>query len=192
MNKPKNITPFMSAKGNYQTFEAFLAENKLAHPKCIPYMGNWVRSFSKFCGHSLKNLTWENQTRFLNSLHESYTDWQIRQAGDTLMIFTGNYLNVIHGIELVARLHREDLESGFGAVQLPGALARKYPSAPKELGWQWLFPSDRISKDPESGFEGRWHVHPETLQRNLRGAVKKSGVYKKVGMHTYAKALVCN
>lgn len=65
----------------------------------------------------------------------------------------------------VRNLHNSDLESGFGEVYLPGALARKYPNAPKEWGWQFLFPSSRISVDPRSGIARRHHIHETSLQK---------------------------
>ncbi len=87
-------------------------------------------------------------------------------------------------VESVRQLQQEDLANGFGAVQLPNALARKYPRAPWELGWQWLFPADNISTDPKTGFRGRWHVFDSMPQRHLREAVRAVGITKKVGMHT--------
>ncbi len=50
----------------------------------------------------------------------------------------------------VKRLHELDLDRGYGAMLLPFALERKYPNAPKEWLWQYVFPSDRLSKDPRS------------------------------------------
>ena len=55
-------------------------------------------------------------------------------------------------------VHQRDLDQGFGAVWLPAALARKYPSAPREWPWQYVFPSGKRSRDPRSGAVGRHHV----------------------------------
>src|ERR1700731_4187364 len=54
--------------------------------------------------------------------------------------------------------HEEDLESGFGQVHLPNAVARKFPNAAREWGWQYVFPSSRLSIDPRSGQKRRHHV----------------------------------
>ena len=54
-------------------------------------------------------------------------------------------------IARVIDLHVQDLAEGFGSVWLPDALARKYPGAPKEKAWQYVFPSASRSIDPESG-----------------------------------------
>ena len=61
-------------------------------------------------------------------------------------------------IERVRRLHHRDLDEGFGAVYLPYALARKYPGANREFGWQWVFPSRQMSTDPRTGERRRHHV----------------------------------
>jgi len=43
----------------------------------------------------------------------------------------------------VRSLHQADLKIGFGRVELPFALARKYPGAATTWGWQYIFPSPR-------------------------------------------------
>ena len=50
----------------------------------------------------------------------------------------------------VKRLHQQDLEQGYGSVYLPFALERKYVHANREWIWQYVFPSDRRSRDPRS------------------------------------------
>ena len=56
-------------------------------------------------------------------------------------------------------LHEADLAAGWGRVELPGALARKYPRAPWEWRWQWLFPRQRRWRNRASGEEGHHHMH---------------------------------
>lgn len=86
---------------------------------------------------------------------------------------------------LVKQLHQRDVEEGFGEVYLPGALSKKYPSAPRELGWQYLFPARFRSIDPRSGRERRHHVIDRTVQRQVRDAIKKAGILKSSGCHTF-------
>lgn len=57
----------------------------------------------------------------------------------------------------VREMHRADLEAGYGEVYLPYALNRKYPSAGREWGWQYVFPSVSRSTDPRSGIVRRHH-----------------------------------
>jgi integron integrase len=87
-------------------------------------------------------------------------------------------------LERAHGLHRRDLEAGFGRVQLPGALARKYPAAPREWRWQWVFPQSRRWHNPESGQEGRHHVHETIVQRAVTEAVRGSGIAKHATCHT--------
>ncbi|OVE80796.1 hypothetical protein BVY04_04995 [bacterium M21] len=87
-------------------------------------------------------------------------------------------------VSRVAEQHEEDIKAGAGAVTLPHALARKYPNAPKELGWQWVFPTPNLTLDPVGGFMTRGHIFEGMPQRYLRAAKQAAGVHKKVGMHT--------
>jgi integron integrase len=64
-------------------------------------------------------------------------------------------------------------------VTMPYALERKYPNAGKEWGWQWVFPSEKLSRDPRSGIIRRHHMHHTYLRRPLQAAVRKAGIVKK-------------
>jgi len=88
----------------------------------------------------------------------------------------------------VSHLHKEDLKAGFGTVFLPDALARKYPNSAKELMWQFLFPSSRLSVDPRSGATRRHHVHESGLQKAIRRVAKSSGINKPISSHTHSFA----
>ncbi len=65
--------------------------------------------------------------------------------------------------------HDEDLKAGFGSVFMPNALARKYPNAPGELRWQYLFPASRVAQDPRSGALRRHHIHQPRFPRRSPG-----------------------
>lgn len=82
-------------------------------------------------------------------------------------------------------LHSHDLAEGTASVWLPHALSRKYPSAHRELRWQYLFASDRLSRDPRTGRLHRHHLHEDTFPKNLRRAVDSSRVNKVVTSHTF-------
>ncbi|KQN95648.1 MULTISPECIES: integron integrase [Stenotrophomonas] len=81
-------------------------------------------------------------------------------------------------------LHGQDRVAGRGRVYLPHALARKYPNADSEPGWQYLFPSGRISADPRSGRAGRHHAGEETLQRAIKTARMRAGIAKPATCHS--------
>jgi integrase len=87
-------------------------------------------------------------------------------------------------VHWVGDRHRRDLQTGFGSVFMPAALARKYPSAERELRWQFLFPATRLAEDPRSGVMRRHHVHQTVLQRALRRAAAEAGITKRVTSHT--------
>ena len=88
-------------------------------------------------------------------------------------------------IAFVRSQHDQDIAQGYGSVELPFALARKYPNADKEFGWQYIFPSDRLSTDPRSGIIRRHHLDPSGLQRAVRAAAKLALVDKPVSPHTF-------
>ena len=84
----------------------------------------------------------------------------------------------------VWRLHQQDLNAGGGRVELPYALAVKYPNADREWCWQFVFPAPGLSKDPRSGAIRRHHLHETTMQRAMNEAVRRSGVAKPASSHT--------
>jgi integron integrase len=84
----------------------------------------------------------------------------------------------------VRRLHERDMQAGFGRVQLPDALARKYPNADREWGWQWVFPAARLCRDPRFGPPQRYHLHESVPQRAIREARERAGIAKPVSPHT--------
>jgi integron integrase len=88
--------------------------------------------------------------------------------------------------EYVRHLHEADLAAGSGQVWLPYALREKFPNAERELGWQYLFPSKRLSVDPRelNGAKRRHHVHDNAVQKAVRQAVLAAGLTKKVSCHT--------
>ncbi len=87
-------------------------------------------------------------------------------------------------IQKVLTLHAEDISRGHGAVWLPGALARKYPGASKEKAWQYLFPSGKLSIDPESNVIRRYHVSDSALQKALKTALLHANIPKHASVHT--------
>lgn len=87
-------------------------------------------------------------------------------------------------IDHVAKQHHKDLQAGYGMVYLPNALAVKYPNAQRELAWQYVFPSQRLSRDPRSGQTRRHHVNEKGLQQAVKRAVRRAGISKKASCHT--------
>ena len=88
-------------------------------------------------------------------------------------------------LETVRRLHEEDLAAGYAGVFLPKALDRKLKSQARESIWQWVFPARTLTLVPDTGERRRYHMHESELSKALRGAVKRSGVEKRVTCHTF-------
>ncbi len=99
-------------------------------------------------------------------------------------------------LRLVKRQHDEDLHNGYGAVQLPEALARKYPNANREWGWQYVFPANHLSRAPRAGPSPigqeppdnglrRHHIHESAVQKAIRIAAQRVGLTKPIGPHTF-------
>lgn len=88
-------------------------------------------------------------------------------------------------LQNVRVLHDDAIARGFGGVELPFALHRKYPRAHVAWGWQYVFPAARPSRDPGSGKLRRHHVHEESVQRQVRNAARTAGLEKPVSPHTF-------
>jgi integron integrase len=87
-------------------------------------------------------------------------------------------------LEDVRRQHQRDLDEGRGSVELPFAIARKYPSAAWEWSWQWVFPATRFYRDPATGEQRRHHLHASVLQRAVKEAVRRAGIRKQASCHS--------
>ncbi|KPK37609.1 MAG: integrase [Gammaproteobacteria bacterium SG8_47] len=88
-------------------------------------------------------------------------------------------------IEYVRRLHAYDRAEGYGEAKLPYALARKYPNAGKELGWQFVFPASKRSPDPDSDKIRRHHIHSSVLQKAVKTAIRRAAIHKPASCHTF-------
>lgn len=88
-------------------------------------------------------------------------------------------------IQKVKGMHIKDLKEGFGTVYMPDALERKYPNASKGFGWQFVFPSYKISSCPRTGIKRRHHLHSSVLIKHIQKAVKKADINKKITTHSF-------
>jgi len=85
----------------------------------------------------------------------------------------------------VKMIYEKDLAEGWGRVKLPDALDRKYPNAPKEWRWQWVFPQGKRWRNDKTGQEGRHHVHETIIQRAVADSVRKTQMTKRATCHTF-------
>jgi len=121
-------------------------------------------------------------------------DYQMKQvtvrsgkgAKDRVTTFPSSIIPLLENhLAKVEILHQQDLRQGYGEVYLPYALARKYPNAGQEWGWQYLFPSRQLSTDPSRGKVRRHHVDPSVVNKAIKVAVKKLGLKKPISAHTF-------
>jgi len=90
-----------------------------------------------------------------------------------------------HQIVIVEKTFALDRENKVGPVWLPNALERKYPSAGYQIGWQFLFPSSRVAKDPRSNVMRRHHINRSVIQKRVSQAIRGSNIRKQASCHTF-------
>lgn len=88
-----------------------------------------------------------------------------------------------HHLAEVRRLHESDLRDGLGRAALPDALARKYPNADREWGWQLVFPASSHYTDRRTGVRHRHHLHESVIQKRMSQAVRRAGLTKQAAPH---------
>jgi len=104
---------------------------------------------------------------------------------DRVTVLPGAFVPALEQhLERVRAIHRRDLGRGAGRVELPAALERKYPTAPAEWGWQWVFPAARTYVVRGTGERRRHHLDESVVQRAFRAAVGRSGIAKRATCHS--------
>lgn len=88
-------------------------------------------------------------------------------------------------IKRVKCIHEKDIADGWGEVLLPYVIANKYPSAAKELKWQWLFPQRNRWINKSTGKQGRYHLDSSLLQHAVKNAITAAGINKNASCHTF-------
>jgi len=88
-------------------------------------------------------------------------------------------------LKQVKSVHDKDIAEGLGRVLLPGALDRKYPNAPLEWRWQWIFPQENRWKNTKTGEEGRHHMDESLIQKAVKEAAVHAQLTKRATCHTF-------
>ncbi len=88
-------------------------------------------------------------------------------------------------LERTQETHARDVRRGDGWVELPDALAAKYPNAGREWKWQWVFPATRVYCHDATGQKRRHHLHQSVIQRAVHAAVGRAGITKPASCHTF-------
>jgi integron integrase len=106
-------------------------------------------------------------------------------AKDRVTVLPDSLLESLRAHLAVRRvMFDRDCAEGRADVYLPDALAKKYPSAPREWGWQYVFAAESFSVDPRNGAERRHHIGEHRVQRAVRAAAQRVGIAKPVSPHT--------
>ena len=84
----------------------------------------------------------------------------------------------------VCELHKSDVLRGNGYAPMPNALYKKYPSASRSFGWQFVFPSAVVRPWRDTPYKARWHASPSTLRKAFKQAIRKTPITKRIGPHT--------
>jgi len=92
--------------------------------------------------------------------------------------------DIIRHMTAIKSLYEEDRRRNLNGVYLPGALDRKYPNAGKEWAWFWLFPAKSLSVEPRTSIVRRHHIHPGSLQKAFKTAVREAAITKQASIHT--------
>jgi len=112
--------------------------------------------------------------------------WDSKSQKDRIVPLPQKIKDDLHiHISTIEKIHQEDIYQGFGEVNLPYGLEKKYPNAGKEFKWQYLFPMKNISKDPKSGRMMRFHILPATFGRNIKQVANRAKIEKRVSAHTF-------
>ncbi|MDH7498791.1 MAG: integron integrase, partial [candidate division NC10 bacterium] len=122
----------------------------------------------------------------INFVRKEITVRDGKGAQDRVTMLPESLKNPIQDhLRKVKAIHEKDLADGWGRVRLPDALDRKYPNAPADWRWQWVFPQEKRWKNPMTGEEGRHHLDESLVQKAVRDAVARAGLTKRATCHTF-------
>ncbi len=118
--------------------------------------------------------------------YEKVYIWDSKSQKDrTVPLPTSIKEELLIQVKKVKEIHKIDLENGYGTVALPFGFDKKSPKTKYEIKWQFLFPMDRVSKDPRSEVIRRHHTLDVTFSRNIKRAVQKCNIDKKISAHIF-------
>lgn len=118
--------------------------------------------------------------------HHQLRIWQGKGFTNRLTTLAPELDSGLHGqIKKVDYFRHQDLlNANYTGVWMPDALARKYPAASKSLDWQYLFPSVRLSLDPETSGLRRHHIDESSVNKVIKRAASLAGIQKQISSHT--------
>lgn len=91
--------------------------------------------------------------------------------------------DVLRQVESVRVIHKYDAGDNPNGVPIDHSYGRKCPSAPRDLRWYWLFPSDKLSRSPIDGRLKRNHRDMQHIRNRFRDAIRKAGILRRMTAH---------
>lgn len=146
--------------------------------------------------HLIVSLLYGSGLRLLEALRLRFKDVELERgilvvrdgkgAKDRVTVLPESIIDALaRQLARVRERHAQAQEQGYAGVELPNALHRKSPGAHLELGWQYLFPAVRPTRDPRTGIWRRHHVQMESVQRRVKRAIRAAGIEKPASCHTF-------
>ena len=125
------------------------------------------------------------RTKALDFVHRTIVVRHGKGGKDRILTLPDELIEPMHN-QLCTRRgeHQRDLARGVGEVSMPVALARKYPNAPVEFAWQFIFAASRTEPGPRSGGVRRHHIPASAVQKAIKRAVRLAGIEKPASCHT--------
>jgi integron integrase len=186
LNKPLDVLENLKRAKKYKVLPVVLTENEV---KRVLYYMDGIKGL-------IVRIMYGSGLRISEALHIRIKDldFEYRQiivrsgkgSKDRVTMMPEKLVHPLkHQVFLCKKIHKKDLDRGWGRTILPGALSVKYPNADREFGWQYLFPSNNRQRDPRTGIIHRYHISASTIQRAVKMAAKKASITKNVTSHTF-------
>jgi hypothetical protein len=170
----------------WDAFKACVEENRV-RPDHARYYINWAKAFVDFLPNRLRDRSRQDIQAFLMDLAKrpGIVDWQVRQAEHALKILYETFLPA-YADEKAKSLTTTTPKSGrFSDRAIPGEAERLYPkAAASEWIWQYIFPANGLSVDPQSGMVRRHHIHENLVKKAVKKASSLAGIDRKVSCQT--------
>jgi integron integrase len=182
MGPPQGIDPAKRTHRVPTVLDVSQVERVLAHLPGVPQLvasilyGSGLR-ISEACSLRVKDLDLD-RCEILVRAGKGQRDRRTMLPAELIPAIEGH-------LARVRRLHERDLARGAGAVELPDALATKFPAAAREFAWQWVFPAARQYVDASTRRVHRHHVHASLIQREVTLAARAAGLTQRVSCHTF-------
>ncbi|MCF6249585.1 MAG: integron integrase [Desulfobacula sp.] len=88
-------------------------------------------------------------------------------------------------LEIVKKLHREDMLAAYDGAFMFDAIEKKSKNIGKEFNWQWFFPAKMLTHVPDKDEYRRFHLHDRHVQKAIKSVVGRLQLTKRATAHTF-------